>query len=88
LGTRIVCIECKKTFTNRQNARRHVRSIHSETGECFCSICNVSLTNIRTFNDHMRERHNVYKKRQIQYASVKHRLWSSELKIGNKMIKN
>ena len=62
LGTRIVCIECKKTFTNRQNARRHVRSIHSETGECFCSICNVSLTNIRTFNDHMRERHNVYKK--------------------------
>ena len=61
-GSRIVCIECKKTFTNRQNARRHVRSIHSETGECFCSYCNVSLTNIRTFNDHMRERHNVYKK--------------------------
>ena len=61
-GSRIVCIECKKTFTNRQNARRHVRSLHSETGECFCHICNVSLTNIRTFNDHMRERHNVYKK--------------------------
>ena len=62
VGSRIVCIECKKTFTNRQNARRHVRSLHSEAGECFCSICNVSLTNIRTFDDHMRERHNVYKK--------------------------
>jgi len=41
-GSRIVCIECKKTFTNRQNARRHVRSLHSETGECFCSLqCNA-----------------------------------------------
>jgi len=72
-GSRIVCIECDKSFTNMQNARRHVRSLHSGAGSCFCSICNVSLTNIRTFNDHMREKHNVYKKGKYN-ASVKQQL--------------
>jgi len=60
--SRIRCVECEKTFTNIQNARRHVRSLHGDSGGFSCSICDVSLINNRTYNDHMREKHNVYRK--------------------------
>ena len=52
----IKCVVCEKTFTNMQNARRHVRTLHLHSGTEIglkCDICQ---------HDHMRTKHNVYKK--------------------------
>ena len=61
----IKCVVCEKTFTNMQNARRHVRTLHIHSGTengLGCDICQQSFTKLRTFDDHMRTKHNVYKK--------------------------
>ena len=61
----IKCVVCEKTFTNMQNARRHVRTLHIHSGKEIaidCEICQQSFTKLRSFDDHMRTKHNVYKK--------------------------
>ena len=64
-GSMFRCVMCEKTFTNMQNARRHVRTIHVHSEASFglsCDICNQSFVKLRSFEDHMRIKHNVYKK--------------------------
>ena len=67
--TTIRCVECTfnadtmKTFSNIQNARRHVRSLHLVQEEnLWCSICSAVFTKTRSYDDHMRLRHSIYKK--------------------------
>jgi len=61
----IRCVMCEKTFTNMQNARRHVRTIHvhNETGmNLLFDVCQQTFAKLRSFDDHMRIKHNIYKK--------------------------
>jgi hypothetical protein len=56
------CMECGKYFTNSNNARRHVRTLHMEVGGVFaCHHCDKTFEKIRSFDDHMRLKHRVYK---------------------------
>jgi uncharacterized C2H2 Zn-finger protein len=56
------CSECGQCFTNNNNARRHVRTIHMEVGALFpCTHCDKVFEKVRSFDDHMRLKHRVYK---------------------------
>ena len=68
----IKCAVCEKIFTNMQNARRHVRTLHVHGGTEIalrCDICQQSFTKLRSFDDHMRTKHNVYKKEKYNTDS-------------------
>ncbi len=56
------CIECGQCFTNSNNARRHVRTLHMTVGGYFqCAICDKVFEKVRSYDDHMRLKHRVYK---------------------------
>jgi uncharacterized C2H2 Zn-finger protein len=51
-----VCQLCGKVFTNKQNARRHVRSAHI-SGPMTCQLCQKVLKNERTYRLHLAANH-------------------------------
>ena len=56
------CRECGQCFTNSNNAHRHVRTLHMEVGGFFqCALCDKVFEKVRSFDDHMRLKHRVYK---------------------------
>ena len=68
----IRCVVCEKTFTNMQNARRHVKTLHVHSGtetDLTCDICQQSFIKLRSFDDHMRTKHNIYKKGKYNTGS-------------------
>jgi len=59
-----VCRICGKTFTIATNARRHVRTLHMGQGygDYECGPCAKKFDKLRSYDDHMRRVHSVFKK--------------------------
>lgn len=59
-----VCMVCGKGFTILTNARRHVRTMHfgQGQGQFECPTCGKGFGKQRSYDDHMRRVHRVYKK--------------------------
>lgn len=59
-----VCSICGKSFTILTNARRHVKTLHlgHGLGEFQCNQCWKKFDKQRSYDDHMRRVHNVFKK--------------------------
>jgi uncharacterized C2H2 Zn-finger protein len=56
------CLVCGQPFTNNYNARRHVRTLHMAAGGVYrCALCDKLFEKVRSFDDHMRLKHGVYK---------------------------
>ena len=64
-GSNYRCLACEKTFTHSHSARRHVREVHTKSEnnseQFYCDICQIGYTNRRSFDNHMRLKHNLYK---------------------------
>ena len=56
VGGKIRCQICGKQFSNRQNARRHVREIH-EGGKIVCHICQMVFNRREHLNRHISRKH-------------------------------
>jgi len=56
VGEKIRCQICGKQFSNRQNARRHVREIH-EGGKIVCHVCQMVFNRREHLNRHISRKH-------------------------------
>ena len=62
-----LCLVCQKQVPRKDNAKRHVRLKHmAEVGEkrWECEVCKRHYKTILSFDDHRRQAHGLYKKKE------------------------
>ena len=63
-GTTFSCQACGKTFKDKSNCRRHVRSTHFQEVSADCTVCEKVFKNKNSLKCHMRAVHTNYKSMQ------------------------
>ena len=63
-----ICEICKKTFSSKQNLKRHVKTVHDEVREHKCDICGITFVHKMDLEIHFKRIHKNIKAYKCDYC--------------------